>query len=91
MKMALTSASTLDDALAQYNDNLSWDGDITKATAALAAIRWILVNRPKIIATNDRNISFELLAAEQVKLEKFVGNFSSSVNRASFVAGRMLT
>jgi len=89
--MSLDSTSTLDDALAQYNDNLSWDGNITKATAALAAIRWILVNRPKIIATNDRNIGFELLAAEQGKLEKFVGSFSSNVNRASFVRGRMRT
>jgi len=89
--MSLDSTSTLDDALAQYNDNLSWDGDITKATAALAAVRWIFLNRPKIIATNDRNISFELLAAEQGKLEKFVGNFSGSVNRSSFTRGRMLT
>ena len=89
--MTLSSSSTLDDALAQYNDNLSWDGDITKATAALAAIRWLLINRPKEIATNDRNINFELLAAEQGRLEQFVGNFSGTVNRASFTTGRMLT
>ena len=89
--MSLTSASTLDDALAQYNDNLSWDGDITKASAALAAIRWLLINRPKIIATNDRSVNFELLMSEQGKLEKFVSSFSTSVNRASFVAGRMQT
>ena len=89
--MSLDSTSTLDDALAQYNDNLSWDGDITKATAALAAIRWLLINRPKEIATNDRNINFELLAAEQGRLEKFVSNFSGSVNRSSFTTGRMLT
>ena len=89
--MSLTSASTLDDALAQYNDNLSWDGDISKATAALAAVRWLLVNRPKVIATNDRSINFELLVAEQARLEKFVSNFSTAVNRASFTSGRMLT
>jgi hypothetical protein len=89
--MALDSTSTLDDALAQYNDNLSWDGDITKATNALAAIRWILVNRPKVVATNDRTVNFELLAAEQTRLEKFVSNFSTSVNKASFTTGRMLT
>ena len=89
--MTLSSSSTLDDALAQYNDNLSWDGDITKATAALAAIRWLLINRPKEIATNDRNINFELLAAEQGRLEQFVGNFSGTVNRASFTTGRMRT
>jgi len=89
--MSLDSTSTLDDALAQYNDNLSWDGDITKAAAALAAIRWLLINRPKIIATNDRSVNFELLAAEQIKLEKFVSSSSTIVDRASFVAGRMLT
>ena len=89
--MALDSTSTLDDALAQYNNNLSWDGDVTKAAAALEAIRWLLINRPKIIETNDRTVNFELLAAEQVRLEKFVGNFSSSVNKASFVRGRMRT
>lgn len=89
--MALDSTSTLTDAMAQYNDNLSWDGDITMATAALAAIRWLLINRPKIIETNDRTINFELLMTEQAKLEKFVGNFSTSVNRCSFTAGRMRT
>jgi len=57
----------------------------------LAAIRWLLINRPKEIATNDRNINFELLAAEQGRLEQFVGNFSGTVNRASFTTGRMLT
>lgn len=88
--MSLSSSSTLDDALAQYNDNLSWDGDVTKAQNALEAVRWILVNRPNIVATNSRNISFESLAAEQVKLESFVGNFSSNVNRASFTRGHML-
>ncbi len=88
--MALTSTSTLDDALAQYNNNLSWDGDVTKAAAELEAVRWLLINRPKIIATNDRNISFELLANEQGKLEKFITNFSSTVKRASFTRGHML-
>ena len=88
--MSLSSSSTLADALAQYNDNLSWEGDITKAGLALEAVRWILVNRPKVIATNDRNINFESLAAEKQRLESFVSNISSSVNRCSFVRGRML-
>jgi len=89
--MALTSTSTLDNALAQYNDNLSWDGNITMATAALAAVRWLLINRPKVIETNDRIVNFELLMSEQAKLEKFVAGFSSNVNRCSFTRGRMLT
>lgn len=88
--MSLTSASTLDDALGQYNDNLSWDGDITKAAAALEAVRWLLINRPRLIATNDRNINFESLYSERDKLEAFVNNFSSNVNRSSFTRGHML-
>lgn len=89
--MALTSSSTLDDALAQYNNNLAWDGDITKATNALEAVRWLLANRPKTIATNNRNINFESLLREQEKLENYVTKFGSSVNRCSFVRGHMLT
>jgi len=87
----LSSSSTLDDALAQYNNNLAWDGDIAKASAALEAVRWILVNRPKIVSTNDRNINFESLYNERDRLESFVQNFSSNVNRAAFTRGRMLT
>jgi len=89
--MSLDSTSTLTEALAQYNDNLSWDGDITKATAALAAIRWLLINRPKVIETNNRIVNYELLMSEQAKLEKFVSNFSTSVNRCSFTSGRPVT
>lgn len=88
--MALDSTSTLDDALAQYNDNLSWDGNAARAALALAAVRWILVNRPRIIATNDRNINFDSLAAEKEKLEAFVAGSSATVSRTNFTQGRML-
>jgi len=88
--MALDSTSTLDDALAQYNDNLSWDGDSTKAALALAAVRWILANRPRIIATNDRHINFDSLAAEKEKLEAFVGAAATQTSRCSFTRGKML-
>lgn len=88
--MALDSSSTLDDALAQYNDNLSWEGDITAATDALAAIRWIFLNRPQIIATNNRSINFESLASEKRKLESFVSVSGANVSRSSFTRGRML-
>ena len=88
--MSLSSSSTIDDAIAQYNDNLSWEGNITKATAELEAVRYILVNRPRIIATNNRNFNFDSLASEQEKLEQFVSSLGSSVNRCSFVRGKML-
>ena len=89
--MSLTSASTIEDAINQYNDNLSWEGDVTKATNALEAVRYILANRPKIIASAERNISFDSMAAEKVKLEVFVGRSGSNVNRSKFTRGRMLT
>jgi len=88
--MALDSNSTLDDALAQYNDNLSWDGDSTKAGRALAAVRWILINRPRIIATNDRNVNFDSLAAEKERLEAYVGAAATQTSRSSFTRGKML-
>lgn len=89
--MALDSTSTLDDALGQYNNNLDWDGDATKAANALAAVRWIIANRPRIIATNNRTINFDALADEKKRLEEFVSLHGTTVNRCSFVRGRMLT
>jgi hypothetical protein len=89
--MALSSNSTLDDALAQYNDNLSWEGDANTAAAALEAVRFLLVNRPSRIASNNRNVDFESLAEEKRKLEKYLGHASPNVNRCSFTRGRMLT
>lgn len=89
--MALTSSSTIDDALAQYNDNLSWEGSAVKAAGALEAVRFLLVNRPTMIASNNRNVNFESLAAEKIKLEEFIAHAGSGVNRCTFTRGRMLT
>lgn len=89
--MALTSSSTRADALAQYNNNLSWEGDATKAAAALEAVRWLLVNRPERIAKGDRQLNYASLQAEKERLESFLNISSSSVERASFVQGRPLT
>ena len=88
--MALTSSSTITDAINQYNDNLSWEGSTTKAANALEAVRYLLVNRPSRIASNNRNIDFESLVEEKRKLEKFLGVLGSNVNRCSFTRGRML-
>lgn len=89
--MALTSSSTLQDALDQYNDNLAWDGDSAKAAAALEAVRFILINRPRIIATNNRTVNFDALTDEKQKLEAFVGVTATQTSRCSFTQGRMLT
>jgi len=89
--MTLSGSSTIADALAQYNNNLSWEGSVTKAAAALEAIRFILVNRPAIVASNNRSVNFESLAAEKIKLEEYIAHAGSSVNRCPFTRGRMLT
>lgn len=88
--MALTSASTLQNALDQYNDNLSWEGDSTKAAAALEAVRFILVNRPRIIAAGSQNINFDSLAAEKERLEQYITATQAQTSRSSFTRGRML-
>ena len=88
--MALTSSSTLADALAQYNNNLAWDGDATVAALALEAVRWLLVNRPQSIAQEGRTINYAVLETQQARLEHFVNKINTS-SRSSFVRARMLT
>jgi len=88
--MSLTSSSTRANALAQYNDNLTWEGNATKAALALEAIRWLLVNRPSRIAESSRSLDYESLIDEKKRLEEFVTLNSSAVNRATFTQGRML-
>jgi len=88
--MALSSSSTIQDAQNQYNDNLAWEGSVGKAQNALEAARFIMANRPRIIATNNRSVNFDSIAAEKERLEVFVARFGSSVKRSSFTRGRML-
>ena len=88
--MALSSTSTLANALAQYNDNLSWDGNATKAALALEAVRWLLVNRPAATAGAGTNMNFTDLAAEKRRLESFLDG-PGSTSRVSFVEGRPKT
>ncbi len=88
--MSLSSTSTLTDALAQYNDNLFWDGSATKAQAAIEAVRFILVNRPQRMADGmGKDVNYAELAKEKEKLENFLNRSSSQVNRCSFVRGKM--
>jgi len=92
--MALTSSTTLSDALAQYNNNLSWEGSPTKAAAALEALRWLFVNRPVSNTTGDgRTINYAALEPEKARLETYVNSQSAAVKagRSSFVRGVMRT
>ena len=87
--MALDSSSTLANALAQYNDNLSWEGDIAKARLALAAVRWLLVNREQTIADGGTQLNYSSLEQEKTALEQFVNSQRS--DRSSFTRGSALT
>ena len=90
--MALTSSSTYADAVAQYNDNLLWDGDVTKAKAALESVRWIIINRHKITKTDHREVEFEINAMmdEKKRIETYLdGADTTSRPRSSFVRGVM--
>lgn len=89
--MSLTSASTRADAIAQYNDNLNWEGSAAKAALALEAVRFLLINRPQSLSESNRSLSYESLLDEKRRLEEYVLIHGSSVNRAPFTQGRMLT
>ena len=87
--MAITSTSTHAQVIAQYNDNLVWEGSITKAQLALEAIRWLLVNRPQMNSINGRSTNYSQLEDEKNKLQEFVGQFATGVNKVSFTRGVM--
>lgn len=89
--MAITSASTLAEVLAQYNDNLSWEGNPKNAALALEAVRWLLINRPAEFSQNNRTNKYSLLENEKQKLEDFIA-ISSSTARSricTFARGKM--
>jgi hypothetical protein len=89
--MALTSSSTIADALAQYNDNLSWYGSPTKAAAALQAVRFLLVNRAMTLADGDgQSVNYASLEQEKTALEKYVKQSTTTGStRQSFTMGRV--
>lgn len=85
--------STVADALAQYNANLSWHTNQASAELALEAVRYLLVNRAIRKSSQGDQIDYASLESEKTALEKFLGASSprsfgrSRVNTARF-AGR---
>lgn len=89
--MALNSSSTLDDAVDQYLDNLLWDGDLTKARAALEAIRFIEATRPITLTAGTGNQTYESMLAQRTPLEDYLARADTTNRpRAGFVRGRAL-
>lgn len=88
----ITSTSTLAEVLGVYADNIDWDGNVTKARLALAAVRWLLANRIQSIRTESgRQMSYESLLDEKKSLEAFLTTADPArrASRTSFVQGRM--
>lgn len=88
--MALTSTSTLADALAQYKNNLAYWESSTKASALLEAVLYLLACKPETIAAADQSVNFASLESLMERLEKQVLGLSSTVDRVSFTRGKML-
>lgn len=88
--MSLSSSSSLSDAIDQYLDNLSWEGDPDKAVLALEAVRFVLLKRPSHTELNDRRVNYESLADEKKRLEDYVQRMgdTAAAARASFVRAR---
>jgi len=89
--MGISSTYTRAEVIAQYNDNLCWEGSSAKAVLALEAVRWLLVNRPQNISESNRSLNYESLIDEKKRLEEYVAIHGSSVGRSPFTQGRMLT
>jgi len=87
--MALDSTSTITDALSQYNDNLAWDNDRTKALLALEAVRWLLANRAQVMSDGGTRLDWNDLANEKKHLEQFV-SLTATSGRSSFTRGKAL-
>jgi len=89
--MALTSTSTVADALAQYNNNLNWEADATTAQNALEAVRFLLANRPAALASGlGQNINYTQLEKIHEQLAARTAGLGQASQR-SFTQGRPLT
>lgn len=85
--MALSSNSNIQNALDQWNDNLLWEGNPTKAGLALEAGRYILVNRPAVHTHLGTTINFSSIESTVAKIEKYYSTIKTG-NKATFVRAR---
>ena len=90
--MTITSTSTIDQVIAQFNDNLVWEGSPFKAVLALEAVRWLLVNRAQATNVRGRSWNWTQLETMEGKLASYVdaNSTTSKANRATFTRGKML-
>lgn len=86
--MALTSASTLEEALNQYKNNLRWWESAATAANCLEAVMYLLACKPETIAAADQSVSFASLESLRGTLEPIVAATAATRNCTSFVIGR---
>lgn len=84
--MALT---TYDAAVSQLQDNMVWEGSVSKASLFLEAARWLQFNRAKWSARAGAQLQFESLQPEIDRASAYVSSVSSTAmdKRAPFVRG----
>ncbi len=70
--MALTSSSTYDDAVAQVNDNLVWEGSPAKARLFVEAVRWLRLNRAMMSMRGNNQLNYEALFGTEQKAAEYL-------------------
>ena len=88
--MALTSSSSLEDALDQYKDNLAYWETADKASALLEAIMYLLACKPELIAAADQSVRFASLEQLRATLEPIVSATASTRVGSGFVRMRAI-
>ena len=88
--MALTSDSTLQDALSQYKNNLRWWESPAKAADCHEAVMYLLGCRPEDITAADQSVDYASLEPLRRELQAFIVSTAATRHRASFVKGRVL-
>ena len=86
--MALTSSSTLADALNQYKNNLRYWESAATASNLLEAIMYLLACKPEVISAADQSVSFPKLEQLREELKPIVSATAETRARTSFVVGR---
>jgi hypothetical protein len=89
-KLALSSSSTLTDALAQLNNNLIWEGNTTKVQDFVEAARWLVFNRPQITSNSGASVNYEQVERQLKDAEDYLAKAGKASTRSNFTRGKAL-
>lgn len=88
--MALSSSSTVSDALDQMADNLRWRGDSSKCVLFLEAIEFLIIKQPASMAFANRSLTQRDLKDMREEVSTHLDAIGGSSRRTSFVQARPL-